>query len=489
MLERRQISDKEKEEILSRHGRRCFVTGHPIGEGEKIEFHHIKPYRDEKLTHIDNIAPVCEEHHKHIGTMSLLEYRDKLEMTCFFQAANERKLDDVLKEKVQVYGQRIAYEIGDGSQIYITFSDGKSAVLPLYGCPATGYKFFHAMIPAANIKNDFDLQPRQLEAPRMWDLYHHLANNTQLAASVCRLVDGQILLFDGQHKAAAQIWLGRPYVECKVYVEPDPQKLKETNLTAHEKLRQMPFYTSTLIRKYGDIFGMDWADYISYPGSKTEDGFVRFLVSSKGKNRGDAIKEIRLSLIKDILESSDPKNEIVEFIAEENRTRKNPLTHSALHRTFFQEFLVPPPLKVEIESADDHRKQERDNIIRLFNIVAEETLKGQWNPQLKDAKHKKAERIYLSGALRAWVPLLKDAVAQILQLYESDEKEKIFFREIAEGNFELIRGRIKRLFSHKLWIDSNTEIDEKLKINEPKITKQFLRDNGLQASWVLGADS
>jgi len=210
---------------------------------------------------------------------------------------------------------------------------------------------------------------------------------------------------------------------------------------------------------------------------------------SKGKNRGDAIKEIRLSLIKDILESSDPRNEIVEFIAEENRTRKNPLTHSALHRTFFHEFVVPPPLKVEIESADDHRKQERDNIIRLLNIVAEETLIGQWNPQLNDAKHKKAERIYLSGALRAWVPLLKDVVAQILQLYESDEKEKIFFRETSEGNFGLIRGRIKHLFTHKLWIDPNTDIDAKLKINEPKITKQFLRDSGLQASWVLGTDS
>jgi hypothetical protein len=331
LVERRQISEKEKEEVLKIHGRVCFVTGHPIGSEEKIQYHHIKPYSDERLTHIDNIAPVCEEHHKHLGTMSLQEYRDKLKMEDFFKSSEQRRLDDVLKEKIGTYGQKIAYKIDSGSQIHITFFDSKEAVFPLHECPATQTKFFHALIPSTNIRNDFDLQPRQLEPKRMWELYRHLLTNTQLAASVCRLVEGQILLFDGQHKAAAQIWLGRSSIECKVYVEPDSRKLKETNLAAHEKLRQMPFYTSTLIKKYGDIFGADWEEYVSHPGTKTEDGFVRYLVSSKGKKRAEAIKEIRLALIKDILESTEPKNKIIEFIAEENRTRKNPLTHHILH--------------------------------------------------------------------------------------------------------------------------------------------------------------
>jgi hypothetical protein len=489
LVERRQISEKEKEEVLKIHGRVCFVTGHPIGPDEKFQYHHIKPYSDERLTHIDNIAPVCEEHHKHVGTMSLQEFRDKLKMEEFFKGSEQRRLDDVLEEKTETFGQKIAYKIDGGSQICVTFFDGTNATFPLHECPATGTKFFHALIPSTNIKNDSDLQPRPLEPKRMWELYRHLLTNTQLAASICRLVEGQVLLFDGQHKAAAQIWLGRPTIECKVYIEPDPRRLKETNLAAHEKLRQMPFYTSTLIRKYGDIFGTDWEEYVSYQGAKTEDSFVRFLASSKGKTRAEAIKEIRMALIKDILESSEPKNKIMEFIAEENRTRKNPLTYHVLQLTFFHEFVVPPPLKVEIESTDDFRKQERNNVIKLLNIMAEETLIGHWNPQLNDAEHKKTERLYSSGALRAWVPLLKDVIAQILRLYEADEKEKVLFREVNEENYELIRGRVRRMFSHKMWIDPNPEIDAKLKINEPVITKQFLSDEGLTASWVLGSES
>ncbi|AZK58941.1 hypothetical protein [Candidatus Desulforudis audaxviator] len=55
----------------------------------------------------------------------------------------------------------------------------------------------------------------------MWELYRHFLRYTQLAPAVCRLVDGQILLFDGQHKTAAQVWAGRRRAECKVYLDPD----------------------------------------------------------------------------------------------------------------------------------------------------------------------------------------------------------------------------------------------------------------------------
>jgi hypothetical protein len=44
--------------------------------------------------------------------------------------------------------------------------------------------------------------------------------------------------------------------------------LKDTNLIAHDKLRQTPFFTGTLIVKYSDIFKQEWEDYLERPGSK-----------------------------------------------------------------------------------------------------------------------------------------------------------------------------------------------------------------------------
>jgi hypothetical protein len=488
-MERRQLTEEEKEIVLKKHGKICFVTGHPIDNDKDIEFHHIKSYTLGGPTTIDNIAPVCKEHHKRIGTLSLLEFRDKLELESFFDSAEPKKLDDVLVAKVKTYGQKINYKINsDNSEIVITFFDGRTATFPLYTCPATNCKFFYALIPATNIKNDIELQPRPLDPKRMWELYYHLRNNTVLAASVCRLVNNQILLFDGQHKAAAQIWLGRKYIECKVYIEPDARKLKETNLAAHETLRQMPFYSRILMKKYSDVFHQDWDEYLELPGEKSEEGFVNFLVDSKGQKKAEAIKKIRYALINDIIESQDPKNKITEFIAEKNRARKNPLTLSLLGKTFFKEFLMQPPLNVEFESSDDFRKQEKLNIINLLNIIAEETLIGRWDPASGNAAHKKAERIYLSGAIRAWTPLLKDVIAQVLRLFDREEKEKIFFREIEKDDFERIRERVRRLFSHKIWIDPNPDIDRTLKINEPQITKEFLKKYGLDVGWVLGVE-
>ena len=90
------------------------------------------------------------------------------------------------------------------------------------------------------------------------------------------------MLFDGQHKTAAQLWAGRRRVECKVYLDPDKRVIKETVLAAHDKLRQMPFYTSTLISRYSALFKEDWEEYMERPGTKSEKGFVQFLTQIKG---------------------------------------------------------------------------------------------------------------------------------------------------------------------------------------------------------------
>jgi len=110
------------------------------------------------------------------------------------------------------------------------------------------------------------------------------SSNRYSASSICMSNSWcNILLFDGQHKAAAQVWLGRPAIECKVYIEPDQRKLRETNLSAHEKLRQMPFYTSTLIAKYRQVFGMTGRSMLNFQGQSLKRNLSSFLLAAKGK--------------------------------------------------------------------------------------------------------------------------------------------------------------------------------------------------------------
>jgi hypothetical protein len=452
---RRQISPSEKQEILDkqRHAGKlyCFVNSHPIDDESAIEFHHIKPFSEEGPTDIANIGAVCKDHHRRIRTLSLSEFRDQLDLAQFFDCPQPRKLDDLLGHKLtkEGFGHKVSADFSNAGQVVVHFTDPirPSQAASVFSCPATAMHYFYAVLPIEYVCNDEELQPRPLEQKRVWELYRHLESHTQLAPAVCRLVGNRVMLFDGQHKSAAQIWAGRKLLDCKVYVEPDIRKLKDTNLIAHDKLRQMPFFTSTLIAKYSDIFKQEWEEYLERVGVKSEADFVNFL-RSRSKTAVEAKKMLRMAIEQDLLDS--PDNRLAEFIAERNRTRKNPVSISILEKTFFREFIVAPPIDVEFEGANDFRGQEKNNVVRLLSIIAEKQLVGKWNPETDNAAHKKAERIFSAGAMRAWVPMLRDVVAQVLHLYDEAERGSVLFRPIDDTQWNMIDQRIDRLFVHKI---------------------------------------
>jgi len=474
----------EEQQILSRYRRRCYITNHPIPEDQRVEFDHIEAGGPDN---IDNKAPICSQHNKKKGAeLSLMEFRDKLEMEEFFSGPPEKKLDDVLRLKFQKFGRPLQCEpASDGTTATIWLADNSTLTVPLNTCPATRTRYFYAAVPFAHLKNDVDLQPRPLDAKRVWQLYRHLKRNTLLAPAVCRLTGTSLLLFDGQHKAAAEAWAGRETMDCKVYLEADARQLKETNLTAHEKLRQMPFYTSTLMRKYSDIFAEDWAEYIGQPGEKSESGLVEYLRAYRNKTKREAIKEIRMFLTQQAMDSEDPPNRLKTFVAGGNRPGKHPLTHSILQKTFFKEFLCPPPLVVAFESEQDFRDHERQNLATLMTIVAEETLIDRWNPDGNDAEHKKAKRVYSAGAIRAWVPILRNVVAQILLLFDDPERQRLLFRPIDPDLFGVIRGRVQRMFSHPIWLKVDPSIDDALGKNELEPAQRIFGRQEFTTSWIL----
>jgi hypothetical protein len=294
---KRQITEPEKQYVLAQQRRNgvlyCFVDDHPIDDEGGVEFHHIKPFSEDGPSEIANIGGVCRDHHRRIRTLSLSEFRDQLAMDRFFDNPNQRRLDDLLELKLSStgFGRKLSVDGDRETQITLHFTapERPPQICTVFSCPATRMKYFYSALPIEYVSNDAELQPRPLEQKRVWELYRHLIGHTQLAPAVCRLVGNKIMLFDGQHKSAAQIWAGRRVLDCKVYIDSDIRLLKDTNLVAHDKLRQMPFFTSTLIAKYSDIFKQEWEEYLERPGSKNETDFVAFL-RTRGRTTADAKK-------------------------------------------------------------------------------------------------------------------------------------------------------------------------------------------------------
>lgn len=485
-MAKRQVTESEKQAILAVHGMKCFIDGHPIESEEDLQFEHIHPYAEDGASTPDNVAPACRRHNREKGTMSLSEYRDRLGLKRFFEGVKKRWLDDLLRDRLGEAGFAQRLPVERGSDSIKLFLDEGAVEVQLQVCPATGESYFFANMPARHLSNDLDLQPRSLEPERLWELYRHLRTHTQLAPSVGRLVGDRVLLFDGQHKAAAQVWAGRPKVDCKIYLEPDVRRLKETNLTAHDKLRQMPFYTSTLMEKYADMAHEDWQSFLEAPGSKTEAAFMQFIRNRASLSKAEALKRIRAVLYRDILEH--PDNRFRDYITEENKGRQNPITMYRLEKTFFSEFLTPPPLEDEFESENYHRDEERENLVFLFNLIVDKALDGKWNPERADAEHKKASRLFSAGALRAWVPFLRDAVAPALQLFRAEDRRRIFYRSLDENQKSVVEQLVERLLSHKVWVDPDPELND-LRYDNADRAKAMLDRVGLTPNWLLGGDS
>ena len=187
MAEKRQLSEPEKEQLLQQHGRKCFVDGEPIGEEEAVEYHHIKPFSEEGPTTLDNIAPVCKRHHLTIGTMSLQEYRDKLELERFFEDGEPKYLDDLIRYKRGRYGEGFKHETTAG-MITLFFGDSRHEY-SLHTCPTTGWGYFYGTVPVEYVENDPDLQPRPLRQASLWGLYRHFQTSTQISPSFSCLTD------------------------------------------------------------------------------------------------------------------------------------------------------------------------------------------------------------------------------------------------------------------------------------------------------------
>ena len=488
MPERRQLSDAEKTEILNRYGMRCFIDGHPIESEDDLEFDHIVPVAAGGTTTLENIAPVCRKHNRRKRTMSLSEYRDYLNLSSFFDDGSAKYLDDIILAKGHRFGQLLQYEINSDEESVTLYFDGGKKTFSLYTCPVTGWQYFYALIPVQYLKNDGDLQPRALRQQSMWGLYRHFQRNTQLAPSICRLDEGTLLLFDGQHKAAAQIWAGRKAVECKVYIRPAAKLIKETNLEAHQSYRQMSFYSYELMKKYADICGEDWNEYAVLEGRKSESGFVEFLVSVKKMSAAKAKGEVARAIHWRIL--NDPTNKLGDFISEKTRARRQPLTYYRIEKTIFRHLLSPIPSAVEFQSDEDLRDTEERNLIRLMSIIAEEGLIDHWNPERADAVHQRTERIFSAGAIRAWVRILRDVLNAYLQLYLKgpEEVHRVLYRELTDEQFAWIRKFVRQIFAHAVWDAPDTsdqDISKRLTKDDDTTAMSLLKERGLVVEWAL----
>ena len=496
---KRQLTETDKQIVrqhqLSADGSlRCFISGEIIGDADEIEYDHIQPFAKDGETDIANIRIVLKGHNRRKSDQSLYDVRDNLRLERLFEAKkNNIRLQDIFELKEIRKSNTHAIENGGTIKI----DDGKlSREFPLFHDAILQVSYFYGRLPVSWLENDDQegLQPRVIDYKRLISIRDHLKAHPQLAPSIGRLLGQRLKLFDGQHKLAAQVLNNQTEVDIKVYVSPEATEqakrlfdsLMITNLEAHSKLKQIPFYTSTLLDRLSVIYKDFLEEFISTkpPEGHTEERSIRFLVTQKGFNAPEAKEMLRSAIKSAALDGC----KLATYVAEASKDASYPLTVDLLNRTIFRSTLYLEPSNARFTSETDFRNAEAANFTDVSNILVAETHVENWVPQSRGRTatpaQLKARRIWHKGSVLTWAPYLKSILIFALQIMTNDEREKMLYRSpIPENQKDIIRGCLSRLFSHPMWDDPAPEIDSLL-VSASKQDDLFTR-KGLTERFVI----
>lgn len=492
---RPRLTDDEKQQVLARHGRTCYATGHSISEQEPIHFDHIKAFALGGQSEVNNIAPMCADHNRAKGTLSLFDFRTRLELNRFFNTGDRLTLRHLLEHLqsqnvISRFGSPVATQLSEGS-IEID-SQAISRNFATYQCPITGWRYFYATLPVDIIDSDDDqdqLQPRYLIQDKVFELFRHFQTNPVLQPSLGRITENKIKLFDGQHKAAAILWNGRTELECKVYINSDVRLLNQTNISAHDKFSQTRFYTSIMVAKLGAQFGSDFEAYKNIEDNepKSESGFVNYIRAKDNITVGKSKQNFQNFLYHSVLDPEE--NRLMSLVASTPRaTDLKPLTMNSLTQSLITSFMYREPLSDDLTSNGYQRDNEIYNIIMLMNTLYDEGFRS-WKHKApaNEEEQRKLERMVRARFMKAWAAILKDAVMAKLGLIDEDEKIRGFQRELTEQQREDINFLVRRLFGWNMWYSpAGSEIDTVRSDIDAQV-RQWVRNHGLTAGYLMGA--
>lgn len=339
-----------------------------------------------------------------------------------------------------------------------------------------------AMVPKENISHDGTINPRSIVdlEPFIEEFYR---GNPQLLPSLAHFSfaedgskPGKVMLFDGQHKAAAQLFLGNDELYLRVFINPDLKLLQQTNFGAHTRLAQMHFPMAIQDKVGHDIFVPAQEEYLNSLSSRDgvkENSFFRTLGSEdRADMRSYFQGYLKFSVVSVVAAEAGKFFEYVETVSARSKTK--PLAYDTVRKAMYNSFLCLKETDERIEVALEMREKERANLGKLLNVFSKRVLEGQFDfskgtfkieerlatePSIKDP-HLRAYRLCRQAPLIVVMRELREAMAQLLSLrgrYQDNSwhKEQVFWADLEDKDWGDVEKMLNVIMSHKVWIERN----------------------------------
>ena len=304
-------------------------------------------------------------------------------------------------------------------------------------------------------------------------------------------------MFDGQHKTAAQLLNDRKTIDCKVYISPSEKEkakklfesLMTTNLDAHSKLRQVPFYTSTLVERFSAIYKDSWESYTETVDKAfhSEENFKDYLVKKNNVPKDQAKK----MMVSTIQQSALEKNTLMKYVSEASKDAEYPISLDILSKAIFPNCLYLTASKAIFDSPQDYRRSESDNFSKLCEVLVETSYLKDWTSKKTDdisQEQKRARRIWHKASVLTWGPMLKDIIINSCNITMEEEREMLLYRpSITRDQMDRLKTCFKRIFDNPLWLSPDKDVDAKLTTSSRQ--EELFNKFGLTKYYVLTGSS
>lgn len=388
-------------------------------------------------------------------------------------------LDDVICTKG---GSKhmLRFKREDDKIVYSLAEIGRTNLIkaPIHVDKLSGMEYFFAVFPIEFVFHDDKINPRAIGSniSKLIDEFYY--GNPQLHIQLgwidLNKAEGTcVKIFDGQHKAAAQVMLGVRELPVRVFINPDEDLIIRTNFRAGTVLRQVAFDKS-IQRHLGNTLYIDRVTRYQTEHHMEEDNlnFSERELTNYFKGESRELKRYILDSVRDaVTRNSD--NKLMEFVDLGGRAKEKPLSYSSIEKTFYSFFiyqdLLETPISFKLEEGLNPRSLEKVQITRLMNIIAEEIFIDNFDLDIGTSRienkiqnneevpmeHVRAYRMAKEEIMYNWLKYLSQIVqTHFVSLGIPVDEKKLFQYEFTDVLWGNIRNYIKNLSMLPLWTNN-----------------------------------
>lgn len=475
--ERRELNRK----LWQIQNHRCYICEQEIDlDVNSTNIDHIRPLATGGKDEPANFAITHEHCNKSKQDADLTIARRLLQLEKIIREAEAKhevpSLKHILLDKG---GSRYEFKYkADGDQLVYSFDDSGDTTIrrsEIFQDTLSKERTAFISVPLEYLYHDETVNPRGINSSISLLVKEFYKPNPQLHLSLARIDNGRIKIFDGQHKAVAQIMLGVKNIVVRLFIDPDVDRLIETNTIAGSKLKQIAF-DKAIVRQLHDTLYAERLRKYQKDHSLGEDDF-----SFSEQNLVDHFKGERGNVRVYIINSQknaitrNPENKLQSYINFEGRGTTLPLSYSTFEKTLLSSFvnaktILTKPINYKADEGLNPRILEKEQLVMLCNIIAEELLIDKFSDEVGTNKienkiaagggneitddHLIACRLFKEEIMYNWILyiklLVKNHFAYIGTLYDD---ENLFQQKLPEQLWGNIRTFLDNLRNLPIWKD------------------------------------